>query len=259
MNRALDPTPAPQSAPRRALLGAKLAAPIIIGYLPVAFAFGIVGRLADLPDWATITMSVIVYGGASQFAALQLLSTGGLSAIISTTFIINSRHMLLSASLGPKLHRMNRWQKALFSLELTDEAYALHDAQYRSRPQRSRTEVFTANLLVHVSWVVGTILGVSFGHIVPNLDQLGLDFALTAMFIAILFTSVLKSAHDWLVAGLAGGIAVVVTLAGAGIWATVIAALTAATIGWIISMRRRRRTIGKAVSGSPQNTREAGA
>ena len=56
-----------------------------------------------------------------------------------------------------------------------------------------------------------------------------------------------------------GGIAVVVTLAGAGIWATVIAALTAATIGWLISMRRRRRTIGKAVSGSPQNTQEAGA
>lgn len=229
---------APTAQHRSGVLhGLKISIPLVIGYVPVAFAFGVVGRLSGLPDWATVGMSLFVYGGASQFAALPLLATGNLASIVTTTLIINLRHLLLAGSISPKLRGFNTGEMTWFSLELTDEAFALHDAEYRNRASRPKSEIFTANGVVHLSWVIGTVLGVALGSVIPDPKSLGLDFALTAMFIAILFIDVMKTRHDFLIAAIGGSIAVAVTLIGARTWATVVAAVVAATIGWLLQVR----------------------
>lgn len=219
------------------LRGMKLSLPLVIGYIPVAFAFGVLGQVYGLPAWATLAMSLFVYGGASQFAALPLLAAGGLVSIALTTFIINLRHLLLAASITPKLDELSPSQRLLFNAELTDEAFAIHDAEYRKRTHRSSGELFAANGLTHFSWVVGTGLGIGFGSVVPGLEELNLDFALTAMFIGILFIDVVKTRHDLLVAMVGGITAVLMTLWGAAIWATVVAAVIAATLGWLLKLR----------------------
>ncbi len=221
--------------PSPAMLGARLAVPLIAGYLPVAFAFGIVGRVAGLPAWSVVAMSFFVYAGASQFAALQLMVVGGsLPSIVSTTFIINLRHMLLSASIAPRLSKLNRAELVWFSMELTDEAYAVHDSEYRRHTDRPKREIFVLNGLVHLSWVLGTTLGVFVGDYVGNIKALGLDFALIAMFIAILVIDAVKSSHDLMVASIGGIAAVVLTVSGYSLWATVIATCAAATIGCLV-------------------------
>src|SRR4051794_39911212 len=78
--------------------------PIILGYLPIAFAYGVLAADAHTPGWVAISFSVFIYAGASQFVAIGLL-TSGVSAltIVVTTLIINARHLLMSAAMVPFL------------------------------------------------------------------------------------------------------------------------------------------------------------
>ncbi|MFE2144203.1 AzlC family ABC transporter permease [Streptomyces sp. NPDC059456] len=214
------------------------AVPVMLGYVPVAFAFGVLGHTAGLPWWAMVAMSAFVYGGSSQFAALQLLAVGAAPyAIVLTTFVVNLRHLLLSAAIAPRLAGWRRREQALFAYELTDEAFAVHSAQYADRAERPKAEVFTFNTAVHASWVAGTLLGVLAGDLVTNVEALGLDYALPAMFMALLAAGIVADRRGLAVAVVAGGGAVGLTLLGLQYWAVLAAAAVAATFGLAIAPR----------------------
>ena len=84
--------------------GMKAGLPIAIGYLPIAITFGLLAKSAGLPNVISALMSFAVYAGASQFIAVQLFSLGTLPwEIILTTFIINLRHLLMSAAISQRL------------------------------------------------------------------------------------------------------------------------------------------------------------
>ncbi|MGP9019664.1 AzlC family ABC transporter permease [Streptomyces sp. BR1] len=208
----------------------------MLGYVPVAFAFGVLGHTAGLPGWALIAMSLFVYGGSSQFAALQLIGVGAAPyAIVLTTFVVNLRHLLLSAAVAPRLKSWRRREQALFAYELTDEAFAVHSAQYGDRPDRPKAEVLSFNLAVHASWVAGTVAGVLAGDLVTDVRALGLDYALPAMFMALLAAGIVTDRRGLAVAAVAGGGAVVLTLLGLQYWAVLVAAALAATFGLAIA------------------------
>ncbi|MFF1343701.1 AzlC family ABC transporter permease, partial [Streptomyces sp. NPDC058290] len=214
------------------------AVPVMLGYVPVAFAFGVLGHTAGLPWWAMVAMSAFVYGGSSQFAALQLLAVGAAPyAIVLTTFVVNLRHLLLSAAIAPRLAGWRRREQALFAYELTDEAFAVHSAQYAERAQRPKAEVFTFNTAVHASWVAGTLAGVLAGDLVTDVEALGLDYALPAMFMALLAAGIIADRRGLAVAVVAGGGAVGLTLLGLQYWAVLVAAAVAATFGLAVAPR----------------------
>ncbi|MBD0744135.1 AzlC family ABC transporter permease [Streptomyces sp. CBMA152] len=223
-------------APRPLATGLAQAVPVMLGYVPVAFAFGVLGHTAGLPGWALIGMSLFVYGGSSQFAALQLIGVGAAPyAIVLTTFVVNLRHLLLSAAVAPRLAAWRRREQALFAYELTDEAFAVHSAQYGERPHRPKAEVLSFNLAVHASWVAGTVAGVLAGDLVTDVRALGLDYALPAMFMALLAAGIVTDRRQLAVAAVAGGGAVVLTLLGLQYWAVLVAAALAATFGLAIA------------------------
>ncbi|WP_405756353.1 AzlC family ABC transporter permease [Streptomyces sp. NBC_00073] len=240
--RPAVPVPAP-AAPARGTraawaAGFGQAVPVMLGYVPVAFAFGVLGHTAGLPWWAMVAMSAFVYGGSSQFAALQLLAVGAAPyAIVLTTFVVNLRHLLLSAAIAPRLAGWRRREQALFAYELTDEAFAVHSAQYADRAERPKAEVFTFNTAVHASWVAGTLLGVLAGDLVTDVQALGLDYALPAMFMALLAAGIIADRRGLVVAVVAGGGAVGLTLLGLQYWAVLVAAAVAATFGLAIAPR----------------------
>jgi 4-azaleucine resistance transporter AzlC len=208
----------------------------MLGYLPVAFAFGVLGGVNGLPAWASLLMSILVYAGASQFAALQLLSAGAaLPGIIATTFILNLRHFLLAAAIAPRLKDFSTVQGMAFGIQLTDECYAVQDSRYRAEADRPKAEIFSLNLFVYLSWILGTAGGIVFGGVVPGIDRIGLDFALAAMFIAILAIDAVTSRHDVWVALLSATMAVALTASGAALWATVLATCCAATAGYVFA------------------------
>jgi 4-azaleucine resistance transporter AzlC len=77
--------------------GAKAALPIVLGYLPVGMAFGVLAQKAGLSAFEAGSMSLLVYAGASQFIAVEMISKGAIwFPIVLTTFFINLRHLLMS-------------------------------------------------------------------------------------------------------------------------------------------------------------------
>ncbi|MEE8390137.1 MAG: AzlC family ABC transporter permease, partial [Anaerolineae bacterium] len=84
------------------LAGIIQAGPIVLGYIPIGLAFGVLAQKAGISTLNTLLMSLLVYAGSSQLIAVGLFASGvpALSVVL-TTFVVNLRHVLLSAALSP--------------------------------------------------------------------------------------------------------------------------------------------------------------
>lgn len=215
---------------RMFLSGARQALPIVFGYLPVGFAYGVLANKMGVSDFNAVFMSLIVFAGSSQLIAVSLFGSGaGMLSIILTTFVVNLRHMLMSAALSPHLRGWPKRQVAAFSFELTDETFALHSTRMPGK-DADKAETFGVNLTAQASWVAGTILGVAASSLIQDVRPIGLDYALPAMFIALLIFQ-LKSVAHVLVAVIAGLGSVFFAVAGVDQWNVILATVIAATLG----------------------------
>ena len=215
--------------------GGVAAWPICLGYMPIGLAFGVLAQKAGLSSLQVALMSIFVFAGSSQFIAVSMLSAGAsLAAIVATTFMVNLRHLLMSSSLAAILGRQNRWKLSLFAYGVTDESFAVNYTRLSAGDwglDRSLVVNHTANLV----WLVSTVAGVYFGHLIPA-HALGIDYALTAMFICLLIFQ-LKDRIAILTAIMAGLLAVVLSLFIPGNAYIVLASMLAAGIGVIIKRR----------------------
>lgn len=209
--------------------GARLALPIILGYLPVGFAFGVLAMQAGLAAPAVIMMSVFVFAGSAQLIAADLIGGGtGTAGIILTTFIVNLRHMLMSAALTPYLKKWSKPLQAWFGFELTDETFAANLGRFYSNGVNTG-ETLGLNAASHLGWVVGSTLGALFDSAIGDVKPFGLDFALPAMFIALLVPHFAVSRR--VLAILFGAsLSLVFAILGAGQWNVLLATIAAATL-----------------------------
>ena len=94
------------------LRGARDTVPMLIGALPFGLIFGTLAVASGLSLPATLLMSALVFAGSAQFIAVSLVASGaGLVVLLLTTFIVNLRHMLYSASLMSHVrHLPQRWK-----------------------------------------------------------------------------------------------------------------------------------------------------
>ncbi|GAU09667.1 AzlC family ABC transporter permease [Desulfoplanes formicivorans] len=208
----------------------KQTAPIVMGYIPVGFAYGVLAQKVGLSPLNTLLMSVMVFAGSAQLIAVGLMAAGvpPLSVIV-TTFVVNLRHLLMSASLSPHLRSWKKWQLALFAFELTDETFALHSTRYFQGKQL-KSETFCINVIAQLAWVLGTWLGMVASTLITDVKPIGLDYALPAMFIALLVAQIKEPMHV-LVALIAGILSVVLALVGLDHFHVILATVVAATLG----------------------------
>ncbi|MGE8497826.1 MAG: AzlC family ABC transporter permease [Pseudomonas sp.] len=168
--------------------GARDMVPMLLGAIPFGIIFGSLAGAAGLTPWQTIGMSLLVFAGSAQFIAISLLGAGvGLAVLLLTTFVVNLRHALYSASLQPYVrHLPKRWRMPL-AFWLTDEAYAVVVHRYAEHDASPNKHWYFlgAALAMYVNWQLCTLVGVVFGQSVPNLGAWGLDFAMLATFIGI--------------------------------------------------------------------------
>ncbi len=210
--------------------GMKRALPIVLGYVPIGFAYGVLAGKAGLSDTNTLLMSLIVFAGSSQFIAVGLFAAGtGPAAVILTTFVVNLRHMLMAASLSPYLAGWKKRHLAFFSFQLTDETFALH-SNAASRLGDCRLEALSLNITAQASWVGGTLLGIVASGLIGDIKPMGLDYALAAMFIALLVGQC-ENRVRVLTALFAGGIATLLYLAGWHQFHIIVATIAGATLG----------------------------
>ncbi len=208
--------------------GMRLALPLLLGYLPVAFAFGVLADKAGFNPLQAGLMSLFVYAGSSQLIAVDMLMAGlGAPSIILTTFVVNLRHLLMSAAVTPHLASWKPLHQALFSMELTDETFALHMGRFAARGV-DKGEVFGVNVTAHLVWALGGGVGAFLGGGIGDVRPLGLDYALPAMFLALLLPHC-RIPRRVLAALVGGGVSVFLTLAGAKDWSVIVATLAAAT------------------------------
>jgi len=208
----------------------KQVAPVVMGYLPVGAAFGVLAHKAGLSLINTVLMSCIVYAGSAQLIAVAMFAAGMPPlSIVATTFVVNLRHLLMTASLTPSLKSWKKWHLALFAFEITDETFALHSTRF-VREDMNQSVSFMINCMAHTSWVVASWLGFLAGETIPDVEPLGLDYALSAMFIALLTMQVKNGLHVF-VAGFTGLASIVLIQAGADQWSVIIATVLGATFG----------------------------
>jgi 4-azaleucine resistance transporter AzlC len=217
--------------------GARLALPVVLGYLPLGFAFGVLAVKNNIPPLWAAAMSVFVYAGAGQLIAAGMAGAGApVLSIVLTGFMVNLRHLLLSAALSRHVGSMPRFARALFALQMTDETFAVHAARFREGDACRPARLFACNVTAHLSWIAGSLLGVFSGGFMADVRPFGLDFALPAMFLGLLVPLCREWPH--LAAALAAALfSVGFSLAGAGRWSVLIAAILASALGMGISLR----------------------
>ncbi|MEX6502066.1 AzlC family ABC transporter permease [Pseudomonas zhanjiangensis] len=189
--------------------GARDMLPMLLGAIPFGIIFGSLAGAAGLSTWQTLGMSLLVFAGSAQFIAISLLGIGtGLTVLLLTTFVVNLRHALYSASLQPHVrHLPKRWRLPL-AFWLTDEAYAVVQHRYLDTDISSNKHWYYlgAALAMYLNWQLCTLVGVLFGQSVPNLAAWGLDFAMLATFIGIV-VPMLRSSPQVAAALVAGAVA----------------------------------------------------
>lgn len=216
--------------------GAKAAWPICLGYFPIGLAFGVIAGKAGLSPLDIGLMSLLVFAGSAQFIAVSMLGTGaGLISIVTTTLVVNLRHLLMSSSLALHLKNLAGWRTLLYAYGVTDESFAVNLTRFREGGWDWR-RALVVNHASNAAWVGSTVLGGCAGEFIPH-GAFGIDYALIAMFLCLLVFQ-LRGRVYWLTALLAGGLAVLLSLLLPGNLYVVIASVTTATIGAAFDRRR---------------------
>jgi len=210
----------PRLSPQRAALAEGW--PVLLSVVVVGIPFGIVARQSGLSPAEIVAMSVFVFAGASQFAMVQLFKDGvPWPVIVATVLLINLRHLLMAAALRPFFARVSAGRRLAAAYVLTDEAFAMAIGWFR----RGRTEVaYYAAFAValYVLWNVATVIGMLAGPSIGEPRRFGIDFAITATFIAIVVLGV-RRRSDAIVAIAAAAIAAILASLGASVVAVVTA------------------------------------
>jgi 4-azaleucine resistance transporter AzlC len=217
------------------------ALPVVMGYLPIGFAYGVLAMNSGLTPFETIAMSVVVYAGSAQLMAVSLFQAGiDPFSIVATTFIVNLRHLLFSASLAPYMERWQKSQVAAFCYELTDETFGVHSLRF-ARGENAAPQALAINLTCQLAWVAGTALGALAGSLITDVKPFALDYALPAMFIALLILQIKSKLH--LAVALAGGLlSIGLWLGHVTQWNVIAATVLAAMLGAGVETWTKRRS-----------------
>lgn len=203
---------------------------IAIGYMPIALTFGLIAKTTGLSLGETVMMSMLVFSGAAQYISLSLLAQGiGIFEIVLTTFIVNIRHFLMSASLNEKADEDSIGARMAYSFGITDETFSV--AATREGTVNAGY-MFGLNFTAYSSWVFFSGLGFLIGAGLPQTLQESMSVALYAMFVGLLVPSMKKNVKVVFLAVLAAAFNSIFTLAelmSTG-WAIVLATLLSAII-----------------------------
>jgi 4-azaleucine resistance transporter AzlC len=190
--------------------GFQKALPVMVSYLFIGMAYGILMGKAGYSWLWTFLISLSVYTGAFQFVLIPFLQEGAsLLTIAATALFMNSRQSFYALTFLDDFNKMKK--KKLYMIHsLTDESYAvdcslMKEEQY-SDAQR-REIMFWCALFSHISWIAASTVGCLFGTVL-TFETKGIDFCMTALFVTI-FIDQWKSTRNHLPALCGAGIALV--------------------------------------------------
>ena len=188
----------------------------IIDILPLALAtvpWGVLcGSLAINVGLTAIQaqlMSLLVFAGAAQLAAVTIMgASGSISSVFSSTFVISSRHLLYSAVFREQVRKSSLGLRCSIAFFLTDEMFAVTCAYMEKSKIFSPAYALSSGFTFYLIWNISTFAGIVAGQHIPNLEHLGLEFAIAATFIAIVVPSIKN--RSTLIAVISSGLSVII-------------------------------------------------
>lgn len=217
--------------------GIKDCIPTLLGYISIGLAFGVIGKTSELSVLEIFLLSVLVYAGSSQFIFCGLYLAGApVSVIILTTFIVNLRNFLMSLAVAPHLTRYSSIRNIGFGTLLTDETFGVAVTKLMKEKHLGGNWMDGLNITAYTTWIASCTVGGLIGKWLPNAETWGLDFALVAMFVALLVLNLVnigkkKLMHYLKLIGCIAGIMYILSYFFPGHLAVLIATLIVATIG----------------------------
>ncbi|ELY95997.1 AzlC family ABC transporter permease [Natrialba taiwanensis] len=159
--------------------------PIALSVAGYGIAFGVLAAQAGVTVAEAAFMSATVLAGAAQLIAIELWAHPiPVGTIVATTFIVNLRYVLMGAALQPWFSRLSPLQSYGSVFFTADENWALTMGEFRSGSRRGAF-LLGSGLAIWIFWISATVVGAVSGAAIGDPARYGLDFALTAVFIAI--------------------------------------------------------------------------
>ena len=220
--------------------GLKMGFPIVIGYAPVAIAFGLICKSEGFSLFETFAFSFFVYAGASQFMGVNLLVLGmGGASIVLTTFLVNLRHFLMSSSISKKIDENCLKFIPVIAFGITDETFSVASMQ----EGKLKSEFMLAlEFITHLAWYGFSVLGYVFGEFLPETVSMSMGIALYALFIAMIVPEMKKSKYVTAIVILAGVINMIakkITVIPKG-WSIIIAIMCASFVGSFLLEKEKK-------------------
>lgn len=231
-------------AARRA--GIRGAAMVVLSYIPFGLAAGAAMGATSVPEWISILSSPVIFAGAAQIAAVQLLHVGaGIALVVFTVAVINARHLLYSAALAPHLVDWSASQRLGAAFLLADPIYALVAARFDApdgggTDREKRAFYFGAGFTCLVGWSSLLAIGIVAGAFIP--EWVPFELAIPLTFLLLTLPLIRNSAG--LVAAAVAGIVATVAHAlptGVGLLLGAVAGVIAGAV--VLNATDRRREV----------------
>lgn len=171
--------------------GLKAGMPIGLGYLSVAFTFGIMSISIGLDWWQALLISMLTLTSAGQVAAVKIMINPGcyIEMLVSQA-TINMRYSFMSVALSQKTDsKFKKLYKWILGFFITDEIFAVAV----NKEKVSRSFLFGLAVLPYLGWSFGTLVGALIGNVLPSLILNSLSIAIYCMFIAIIIPPAKKN------------------------------------------------------------------
>lgn len=182
--------------------------PVLVGIVPFGMVCGIGAVAAGASTMAALAMSAIMFSGAAQIIAAQLLAAGApLMVIILSCLVVGLRFLVYSAAMAPYLRPLDHRWRNLLSFLLTDQAFAGTIQRFRASDDlRGNASYFLGGgVLLWVTWQLATLAGILAGQVIPASWQL--EFVVPLCFLAVL-APLLRDRASLLVVFVAGAAAI---------------------------------------------------
>ena len=221
--------------------GAMAIVPMLIGVIPFGLVAGVTPVAGGLGAGAAVGFSTVVFAGASQLAAIDVLTDGGTAVVAAlTACTINLRMLLYSASMAPYLARERFGRRMLIAYFMTDQAYAVSITRWAGEPtddarpetiERRCSYFLGAGLTLWTAWQASTVAGALLGNAVP--DSVPLGFAVPLVFLVLLVPT-LSKLHAVVAAAVGGAATVIALELGVGPLSVMVGAIAGVLAGALV-------------------------
>ncbi len=186
--------------------GVRDQAPTVLGNIPFGMIVGAASAAAGMDPWFTMAMSVIVFAGAAQLVAIQLMVQHAPAFIVVLTIaIVNLRMAMYSAAVAPFFRHLSPMRRLFFAYLLTDHGFAFMTARFAPDRDTENCDAYYIGVAttMWMTWNASVAAGVFLGSLVPA--AWSLDFAIPLVFLSLLVPALQTRRHVEvaLVAGLA--------------------------------------------------------